>query len=86
MGDQIGYTEWFQDALGMLHEQAQAQGAHLIGYWPNQGYEFEASKALTTDDTQFVGLALDEDTQYKLTDARVELWCEQILIEYSDIL
>ena len=86
MGDQIGYTEWFQDALGMLHEQAQAQGAHLIGYWPNQGYEFEASKALTTDDTQFVGLALDEDTQYKLTDARVELWCEQILIEYSEIL
>jgi len=86
MGDQIGYTEWFQDALGMLHDQAKAQGASLIGYWPNQGYEFEASKALTEDESQFVGLPLDEDSQYKLTDERLDTWCEQILLEYSSLL
>jgi flavodoxin II len=86
MGDQVGYTEWFQDALGMLHEQVQAQGAKIIGYWPNQGYEFAASKALTSDQSQFVGLALDEDSQYKLTDDRLDKWCEQILVEYSDLL
>ncbi len=84
MGDQIGYTDWFQDALGMLHDEVQARGAHLIGYWPNQGYEFAASKALTQDNSQFVGLALDEDNQYKLTDERINAWCEQILIEYSE--
>jgi flavodoxin II len=76
MGDQIGYTDWFQDALGMLHEQVIAQGAQLIGYWPNQGYEFAESKALTEDNTHFVGLSLSED--------RIEQWCEQILIEYSE--
>ena len=86
MGDQIGYTEWFQDALGMLHDQAKAQGASLIGYWPNQGYEFAASKALTEDESQFVGLPLDEDSQYKLTDERLDTWCEQILLEYSSLL
>ena len=86
MGDQIGYTEWFQDALGMLHDQAKAQAASLIGYWPNQGYEFEASKALTEDESQFVGLPLDEDSQYKLTDERLDTWCEQILLEYSSLL
>jgi len=86
MGDQIGYTEWFQDALGMLHEQVQAQSATIIGYWPNQGYEFAASKALTKDQSQFVGLALDEDSQYKLTDERLDVWCEQILVEYSESL
>ncbi|MFQ3266239.1 MAG: flavodoxin II, partial [Colwellia sp.] len=60
MGDQVGYTEWFQDALGLLHEQVIEQGAKVIGYWPNQGYEFIASKALTSDESQFVGLSLDE--------------------------
>jgi flavodoxin II len=84
MGDQIGYTDWFQDALGMLHEQVIAQGAQLIGYWSNQGYEFNASKALTEDSKSFVGLSLDEDNQYDLSDERIEQWCEQILIEYSE--
>ncbi|TPH16595.1 flavodoxin FldB [Litorilituus lipolyticus] len=86
MGDQIGYTDWFQDALGMLHEQVIAQGATLIGYWPNSGYEFAESKALTDDKSQFVGLALDEDSQYQLTDDRIATWCEQILVEYSELL
>ena len=82
MGDQIGYTDWFQDALGMLHEQVIAQGAQLIGYWPNQGYEFAASKALTKNTKHFVGLSLDEDNQYDLSAARIHRWCEQLLEEY----
>ncbi|WP_057832391.1 flavodoxin FldB [Colwellia sp. TT2012] len=86
MGDQIGYTEWFQDALGMLHEQVLVQGAKTIGYWPIQGYEFTASKALTADGSQFVGLSLDEDSQYNLTDERLDSWCEQVLVEYSNLL
>jgi flavodoxin II len=86
MGDQVGYTEWFQDALGLLHEQVTEQAAKVIGYWPNQGYEFVASKALTSDESQFVGLSLDEDSQYNLTDERLDTWCEQILVEYSNLL
>jgi flavodoxin II len=84
MGDQIGYTDWFQDALGMLHEQVIAQDADMIGYWPNKGYEFAASKALTEDSQYFVGLSLDEDNEYELSESRIEQWCEQILIEYSE--
>ena len=86
MGDQIGYTEWFQDALGMLNEQVLVQGATVIGHWPNEGYEFAASKALTADGSHFVGLALDEDSQYNLTDERLDTWCEQVLLEYSSLL
>lgn len=82
MGDQIGYTDWFQDALGMLHEQVIAQNAQLIGYWSVDGYEFAASKALTSDKSQFVGLSLDEDNQYDLSEDRINQWCEQILEEY----
>ncbi|PKI12666.1 flavodoxin FldB [Colwellia sp. 12G3] len=86
MGDQVGYTEWFQDALGLLHEQVTEQGAKVIGFWPNQGYDFIASKALTSDESQFVGLSLDEDSQYSLTDERLDTWCEQVLLEYSNLL
>ena len=86
MGDQVGYNEWFQDALGMLNEQVLARNANIIGHWPNQGYEFKASKALTPTKSHFVGLSLDEDTQYNLTDERLDKWCEQILLEYASLL
>jgi flavodoxin II len=86
MGDQIGYTDWFQDALGMLHEQVTAQDAFVIGFWPNQGYEFAASKALTEDKSQFVGLSLDEDNQYSQSDERITQWCKQIQAEIHEIL
>jgi len=83
LGDQIGYGEWFLDAMGMLHERMQNHGAIMIGYWPVEGYDFEASKALTADKTHFVGLAIDEDFQRAETDARVEKWCQQIKQEFG---
>lgn len=86
LGDQEGYGEWFLDAMGMLHDELMATGVKFLGYWPNQGYEFEKSKALTEDKTHFVGLALDEDSQYELSDDRIAQWCEQILVEYHDSL
>jgi len=85
MGDQIGYSEWFQDALGMLHEQVLAVGAFVIGQWPNQGYEFMQSKALTEDKSHFVGLSLDEDNQYNLSDERIALWCKNLKKELQEI-
>ena len=87
MGDQQGYGQWFQDALGMLHDKIKPQGVTLLGLWPNSDdYEFEASKALTGDGTHFVGLALDEDSQYDKSDERIATWIEQVMSEYADTL
>ncbi|NOH83482.1 flavodoxin FldB [Vibrionales bacterium C3R12] len=86
LGDQEGYGEWYLDAMGLLHDELKSSGAQFIGYWPNEGYEFEASKALTEGNSHFVGLALDEDSQYELSDQRIESWCEQILVEFHDSL
>lgn len=85
LGDQQGYGEWFQDALGMLHEQVILRGPSFIGYWPNEGYEFSASKALTEDQEFFVGLPLDDECQYDLTEQRIDQWCQQILQEIVDL-
>ncbi|AUH02185.1 flavodoxin FldB [Prodigiosinella confusarubida] len=86
MGDQLGYSEWFLDALGMLHDQLQPLGVKFIGYWPTEGYEFISPKALTAEGKHFVGLALDEVNQYDLSDERLQQWCEQILLEMAALL
>ena len=85
LGDQIGYADWFQDALGMLHDEVIAQDCQVIGYWPNEGYEFSASKAVTEDEEFFVGLSLDDENQYDLTDVRIQEWVSQVKEELSDI-
>lgn len=83
LGDQVGYPEWFLDALGYLHHKLLSRGAQAVGYWPNEGYEFEQSKALTSDESKFVGLALDDENQFDLTDARLASWCQQVLQEFG---
>jgi flavodoxin II len=82
LGDQVGYPEWFQDAMGYLHSKVVARGAIPCGYWPNEGYVYEESKALTPDGTQFVGLALDEENEFDKTAERISVWCAQIREEF----
>ncbi|HBF73141.1 MULTISPECIES: flavodoxin FldB [Alteromonas] len=84
LGDQLGYGDWFQDALGMLHDAIAPMDCRIIGYWPNQGYEFAESKALTEDKSQFVGLSLDDENQYAQSEQRIADWCEQLLLELAD--
>lgn len=89
MGDQVGYTDWFQDALGMLHDELASHpgtsNCVRIGFWPNEGYDFAASKALTADGQFFVGLALDEDNQYHLSEQRIAAWCAQLQAELAQL-
>lgn len=77
-GDQIGYPDWFLDAMGYLHNKLLIKGAKLIGYWPNEGYTFQSSQALTEDKSHFFGLALDDENQFDLSEQRIASWCEVI--------
>lgn len=86
LGDQLGYADWYQDALGMLHDEVSLQQCHIIGYCPNTGHEFNASKALTEDKQYFVGLPLDDENQYEQTEQRIESWCQQLLTEIEQVL
>ncbi|MEN9520939.1 MAG: hypothetical protein RLZZ381_3527, partial [Cyanobacteriota bacterium] len=65
-GDQIGYADNFQDAMGILEEKISSLGGETVGHWSTEGYEHEASKA--DKGGKFVGLALDN--QSELTDER----------------
>ena len=83
LGDQIGYPDWFQDAMGYLHHVVMAGGAKVCGYWPNRGYKFIASQALTADKNFFIGLALDEENDYEKSEQRIREWCEQLTQQFE---
>lgn len=85
MGDQIGYTEWFVDAMGMLSDAIADQPCHRIGFWSTEGYQFDKSKAVTADGEWFVGLALDEENQYDQTDLRLLQWSAQLMAEITEL-
>lgn len=83
LGDQIGYPEWFQDAMGYLWAKVVNLGAIAIGRWPATGYTFDESKALTADGKEFVGLPLDDENEFDLSEERIAIWCQQVLAEFG---
>jgi flavodoxin I len=80
-GDQVGYADNFQDAIGILEEKISECGGTTVGYWPTDGYEFNESRAVRNG--KFVGLALDEDNQSDLTDDRIKSWIAQLKREFG---
>ena len=79
-GDQVGYPDTFQDAMGILEEKVSELGGETVGYWSTDGYEFTDSKAVR--DEKFVGLALDENNQSELTNERIKAWVFQLQQEF----
>ncbi|MBD2198063.1 MULTISPECIES: flavodoxin FldA [Calothrix] len=80
-GDQIGYADNFQDAIGILEEKISQLGGKTVGYCSTEGYDFNESKALRNG--KFVGLAIDEDNQSDLTDGRIKNWVSQLKREFG---
>ena len=87
LGDQFGYADFFLDAMGLLYEVVSKTAAHIVGYWPTDGYDYSASKAeiklKNHTGRYFVGLALDEDQQSELSSDRLNRWCLQIHAEFN---
>lgn len=81
LGDQWGYGEWYVDAIGIIADVITAQGGQVVGHWPVEGYDFEASRGQRGD--VFLGLAIDEDNQPEMTDERLETWLPQVLQEFG---
>jgi flavodoxin I len=81
VGDQYGYPDNFQDAMGILGLKLRERGATLRGFWSTENYEFIESKAI--EGNHFIGLALDEDNQGKLTLDRIHRWVAQIIAEFA---
>ena len=77
LGDQIGYSEYFVDGIGILAKVVLENGGKIIGHWPTEGYDYDESKGLLNED-YFYGLALDEDNQPELTEERLSIWLSML--------
>ena len=80
-GDQIGYADNFQDAMGILEEKIAELGGQTVGHTSTEGYEHSESKAARGN--QFCGLAIDEDNQPELTAKRITAWVTQLKAEFG---
>ncbi len=80
-GDQVGYPENFIDAVGIMAEILESQGAKIVGFTSVDGYTFENSRALRGK--QFCGLAIDFENQPKLVNERINSWTEQLKKEFD---
>ncbi|HAM98821.1 MAG TPA: flavodoxin [Marinilabiliales bacterium] len=80
-GDQKGYPENFVDAMGILAELLEKRGGKIIGFVPNEGYEFESSKALRGN--YFCGLPLDFENQARMVKPSINRWVEQLKREFD---
>lgn len=80
LGDQKGYTENYCDAIGLLAGIVEECGGKLVGETSTDGYTFESSRAQRGD--VFVGLALDQENQPRLTKGRVDNWVVQLKKEF----
>lgn len=80
-GDQVSYSDNFQDAMGILEAKISSLGGETVGYWPIDSYDFNDSKAVK--DGKFVGLAIDEDNQPDLTDERIDAWVKLLKSAFS---
>ena len=78
-GDQEGYPDSYQDAIGILARKLRERNAIIIGYTSTEGHSFEESLGL--EDDKFMGLALDDDNQPDLSESRIENWVKQLIEE-----
>ena len=79
-GDQAGYPDTYQDAIGIVYLKFLERGAEGgLGFTETDTHEFTESKGVI--DGKFCGLALDEDCQPELTEQRIADWCAQIKSE-----
>ncbi|WAI11502.1 MAG: flavodoxin FldA [Buchnera aphidicola (Macrosiphum albifrons)] len=81
-GDQEDYSEYFCDAVGVIHDIIKKNKANIIGKWPTKGYFFEQSKALLNPE-YFFGLILDEDRQPEKTEHRIKKWVKKIIPHFN---
>ncbi len=78
LGDQKMYPESFVDGMGTIFCRMPYK-QNVIGYTSTSGYNFYYSTA--EKEGNFVGLAIDNDTQKEYTEQRIKDWVEQIKLE-----
>lgn len=78
-GDSSSFPDTFCNGMSYLAAATEKAGAELIGNKVKiEGYTFDES--LSVVDGYFVGLAIDEENEFKLTQQRIDAWIAQLAL------
>jgi flavodoxin I len=75
LGDSASFSTSFASSMYFIYK-ALKNKAEIVGAVSTDGYTFDESDAVV--DGKFVGLALDEDNEYDLTDERLNNWLNDL--------
>ncbi len=81
-GDQFGYSNSFNDSVGILCEKVTALGGEPVGWVPtDESFQFEFSRGAF--EKVLMGLFIDEDNQAALSSQRVVNWAYWVMEEFG---
>lgn len=81
VGNQYTFGESYVGAMKKLYDIVIKNGAKVVGFTSNEGYEYQETEAVI--DNRFVGLALDENNQDNQTPNRIKEWILEITPQFN---
>ena len=77
--DSASYSTSFAESMKVVYDEIHDK-VEVVGKVPDVGYTYDDSTAV--EDGVWVGLPLDEDNEYDLTEERLIKWVEQLKKEF----
>ena len=79
LGDSASYSTSFAESMKVVYDEIHDK-VEIVGQVPDEGYTYDDSIAV--EDGMWLGLPLDEDNEYDLTEERLKNWVEILRKEF----
>ncbi len=79
LGDSASYSTSFAESMKVVYDEI-SDMAEIVGQVPDEGYTYDDSTAVI--DGMWVGLPIDEDNEYDMTEERLTKWVEALKEEF----
>lgn len=79
LGDSASFSSSFAESLRVIYDEINGK-TNLIGQVADEGYTYDDSSAVI--DGTWVGLPIDEDNEYDMTEDRLSAWVEELKKEF----
>lgn len=79
LGDSASYSTSFAEAMFVIYDAIKDK-VKIVGNIPDKGYTYDDSSAVI--DGEWIGLPIDEDNEYDMTQERLANWVEILKKEF----
>ncbi|MGI6048636.1 MAG: flavodoxin [Petrimonas sp.] len=80
LGDSVSFSTSFAQSMKVIYDAIHNK-TEVIGQVPDEGYTYDESEAVV--DGTWVGLPIDEDNEYDMTEGRLSAWVENLKKEFK---